>query len=158
MTAVDISDDALALARDNAARCDLSERMDIQRVDIMDDASVDQLLASGPFDVITANPPYITVREYQSLPVSVKDHEDPRALIGSMGSLDDGLAFYRRIAHLVPRLLSTKQVPGPRLMMEIGHEQGEAVRGILEEVQTLRRLEVWDDMYGRPRAVVGWTG
>jgi methylase of polypeptide subunit release factors len=136
-----------------------------------------QARANGEgFDIITANPPYITRAEYATLPHSVRAFEDPGALLGvsdgeagvSAEVNDQGLAFYVRIARLLPELLrpsadaamvGAEESEAPRVMLEIGAEQGEAVRRILlhETRGVVSRAEVWEDQYGRARGVVGWT-
>ena len=75
----------------------------------------------GLFDLITANPPYLTAEEMTVLSPEV-GHEPPQALLGG----DDGLAFYRAIrAHWLPLLK-----PGGTLAMEIGWQQGESVSAL----------------------------
>jgi HemK-like putative methylase len=149
MTGIDISPQAIDLARDNAERCKLAHRVDFRMANVM-------TAVSGRYDVITSNPPYITTAEYDTLPTSVKDYEDPRALLGSLGEVDDGLTFYRRIAHMLPDLLNPGPADWPCVMLEIGAGQGEAVKDIMKTVPCLDRAEIWDDAYGKPRAVVAW--
>lgn len=165
---LDISEEAIALANDNVKRCDqryaetgkrytpFRNNVRFGKIDVFSDDALSTLRAMGRFDAITANPPYITAQEYATLPRSVRDHEDPRALLGSTAKLDDGLAFYRRIAQTLPSLLRRGPPDWPCLMLEIGATQGEAVKAIMQDVEVLGRVEIWDDMYGRPRGVVAW--
>lgn len=139
--------------------------------------------ALAGYDLIVSNPPYITRREYDVLDRSVKDWEDPLALLGeldreqvyasngevadeasareAMDDDDDGLVFYRRIAHLLPRLArrSLEDAPSlPLVVFETGYEQAEAVAHILV-TQTqgfITRTEVQSDQYGVARVVYGW--
>ena len=79
----------------------------------------------GKFDLIVSNPPYITGKEMEELPVSVKDFEPHLALFGG----DDGLDFYRSIAANYKSALK----PGGYLCFEFGMGQGDDVCAILEE-------------------------
>ena len=75
----------------------------------------------GPFDLITANPPYLTAEEMTALSPEVR-REPPQALLGG----EDGLAFYRAIRqHWLPLLR-----PGGTLAVEIGWQQGESVSAL----------------------------
>ena len=114
-----------------------------------------------PFDVITSNPPYIPLDEYEGLPNSVKEWEDQRALLGDPpadGSGDcsegRGLMFYHRIAQIVSAdgVLASNGV----VALEVGHTQAEWVRGILAETGRVSATEVWKDPWGVPRVVVGY--
>ena len=147
---VDISPDAVRLAADNTARSRTHERQNTFTpllADIHDPHLLHRL--DPPFDIITANPPYIPLHEYHALPVSVKDYEDPRALIGDT----DGLAFYRTIAALLARdgLLA----PHASIALEIGHDQARAVTHILRSTPGLYLgpIEIWKDPWDKDRVV-----
>ena len=79
--ALDISLDALALARENAARHGVLDRLALVASDWL------SALAAAPFDVILSNPPYLAVGESPHLPPTVRDHDPRRALFAG----DDGL-------------------------------------------------------------------
>ncbi len=104
--AVDISDDALGVARDNAAA--LSARIDFHRVDILTEASS----LAGPYDIIVSNPPYITDSERAGMERRVTDYEPASALFVPDS---DPLRFYRAIASMAVRALA----PGGTLYFEI---------------------------------------
>ncbi|MBQ5421306.1 MAG: peptide chain release factor N(5)-glutamine methyltransferase [Clostridium sp.] len=96
------------------------------------------------FDVIVSNPPYIVSDVIGTLAPEVRDHEPRIALDGSK----DGLLFYRILAgegreHLVS---------GGRMYLEIGYDQGEAVRGLLLE-HGFKNIEVLQDLAGLDRVV-----
>ncbi|EIW66574.1 hypothetical protein TREMEDRAFT_17674, partial [Tremella mesenterica DSM 1558] len=101
----------------------------------------------GKVDVIVSNPPYLSQEEYDHLPRSVKGYEDPLALLGDA----DGLAFYNRIKELLPDLLSIT-FHGPRVGLEIGHGQGELVRGIFEEKGW--KTELVKDQWDQDRMII----
>lgn len=117
--ATDVSPDALAVARRNAERHGVADRVAFAQGDLF--AAVPPGRA---FDLIASNPPYIAHGEFAALDPDVRDHEPRLALDGG----PDGLAFYRRIAAGAGALLR----PGGTLLLEVGHTQAAAVRGLLE--------------------------
>lgn len=150
---VDISPDAVRLACDNAVRTGAVAGQAPQNVfaplqgDVRDPGLL--LRLDPPFDVITANPPYIPLHVYHTLPSSVRDYEDPRALIGDR----DDLAFYRAIAALLARdgVLADDAV----VALEVGHDQAHAVVHILRNTPALRlgHIEIWNDPWDKERVV-----
>ncbi|KAJ7268750.1 S-adenosyl-L-methionine-dependent methyltransferase [Mycena haematopus] len=106
---------------------------------------------TGPWDLITCNPPYIPLPIWHStLPPSVKDYEDPLALIGGG---PDGLDFYTKIAHLLQRAPTFLR---GLIALEVGDGQADAVQRILREVAGLES-EVWLDPWGKKRTVIART-
>lgn len=132
----DISEDALALARENAARHDVKIRF--FQSDLLE-------TAGREYGIITANPPYITQEEMGELDREVRDYEPHLALFGG----EDGLAFYRRIALKAPAHLAN----AGWLLLEIGAAQAKSVREILEEASFVVE-EILKDLGGRDRVVV----
>ncbi len=120
VTLADISMDALRVAKKNVARMNLGGRVSCVQVDALKPAP--EFL--GKFHMIVSNPPYITTREMQELPQSVKDYEPHLALHGG----DDGLLFYRAIVENFTQALR----PGGFLCFEFGEEQGNDICAILE--------------------------
>ncbi|MGM9668416.1 MAG: peptide chain release factor N(5)-glutamine methyltransferase [Faecousia sp.] len=121
LTLGDVSREALAVAKRNAAANGLTSRVYCMRVDAMEPAQP----ILGRFDLIVSNPPYITAGEMEALPVSVKDYEPHLALFGG----EDGLDFYRAIVKNYKPALK----PGGYLCFEFGMGQGDRVCAILEE-------------------------
>lgn len=115
--ATDASDDALAVARDNALR------LGAYNVALCTGDLYGALDASARFDVITANPPYIARGDIASLMQDVRDFEPRLALEGG----DDGLALIRRVVSGAPAHL----VPGGVLAVEVGAGQAPAVAELL---------------------------
>jgi release factor glutamine methyltransferase len=140
VTAVDVSPDALEVAKRNAAKHDVAERVEFLQGDLFA-----PLAAGSTFDLVVSNPPYIAHGEFASLAPDVRDHEPRAALDGG----SDGLAFYRRIASGVGPFLK----PGGRLLLEIGSTQDEAVRATLAERPELEVGATLKDMAGHPRVV-----
>ncbi len=114
----DISEDALAVAKENAAR--LGAEAELRQGDLFD-----ALRAGEMFDIIVSNPPYISPAEIATLSPEVKDHDPRMALDGG----EDGLDFYRRIAQEAGVYLA----PGGRMFLEIGCDQWNDVKAILED-------------------------
>jgi release factor glutamine methyltransferase len=141
MTATDVSPDALDVAKRNAARNKVADRIDFRAGDLF------AALPSGAaFDLVATNPPYVTQAELAGLQPDVRDHEPRLALDGG----PDGLAFYRRIAAGVGAFLK----PGGWLLAEIGATQQEAVTGLFAERPELEVTKTLKDGAGLPRVVV----
>jgi release factor glutamine methyltransferase len=123
--------------------------------DVRDTDTLTKLLSVWkPFDVITANPPYIPRDQYDKLDISVKDFEDQMALLGDPpGSPDrDGLTFYFDIAHLVSQ--GYVLAKDGWLVLEVGDGQARAVEKIIHSVARIKNTVVWTDPWGRERVVV----
>ncbi|KAL4074261.1 S-adenosyl-L-methionine-dependent methyltransferase [Scleroderma yunnanense] len=154
---VDISEDAIKLATDNAARCHIAAaHTDCVNIftPLLGDLRNPDLHESlpAPFDLVTSNPPYIPKQQYDQLSPSVKDYEDPRALLGDFPGSSDGLSFY----HLIARLLARKGVlrDGAIVALEVGDGQAQAVETILHWSAGLRNTEIWTDPWGKQRVII----
>ncbi|GAB5403533.1 MAG: peptide chain release factor N(5)-glutamine methyltransferase [Aureliella sp.] len=99
VVAVDVSDAALEVARRNAEKHEVADRIDFQQSDLLSSVAGDE-----PFDLILSNPPYVSEAEYEELPKTVKEFEPRSALVG-------GHAGYELITQLIAqadqRLIST---------------------------------------------------
>lgn len=114
----DVSEDAIALAKENAERCGLSEKVKFVVMDGLDEFDEPQCV-----DVIVANPPYIESAVCETLDPRVKDFEPRLALDGGASGLD----FYDRYLSDAVNLLK----PGGAVFFEIGENQGEAVKKLM---------------------------
>lgn len=114
----DVSEDAIALAKENAVRCGLADRVKLAVADGLDDFDEPQCV-----DVIVSNPPYIETAVCETLDPRVKDFEPRLALDGGTSGLD----FYERYLSDAVNLLK----PGGAVFFEIGENQGEAVRQLM---------------------------
>ncbi len=137
---VDVSDEALAVARENAANLGLARQVALLRGDWT------RGLGEAGFDLVVSNPPYIRSAEIETLDPEVKDFEPRLALDGGI----DGLDAYRLLAPEILRVLK----PGGRFAVEIGHDQSTAVEALFRaagagDVATLK------DLATRDRVVVG---
>ena len=137
--AVDLSADALALAEENARRLGVDDRIDFAR-DLADAADPDSL------DAIVANLPYVSTGDWERLPPHIRNHEPRLALDGGR----DGLAA---ISELIPDAWVTLK-PGGRLLLEIGADQGDRVRTLLQEAG-FGGIVVSKDLAGLDRIVSG---
>lgn len=136
--AVDISSDALQLAKENAALNQVS--LTWLQGDLWD-----ALPAGRRYDVITSNPPYIAPEEYKTLSVGIREFEPKIALVGG----EDGLDFYRRLAARTAEFLN----PGGRAFWEIGYNQGADVVKIAEDAG-LKVVRVQQDLGDRDRVII----
>ena len=137
VTAVDISQNALSIARSNAEV--LETEIDFRLGDLF--APV-----GGTFDIITVNPPYIPSADIDALEEEVRDHEPITALDGG----EDGLHFYRRLANEAPQYLAS----GGYLLMEIGYNQGEEICELLEKKGEYEEISIEKDLAGLNRMVI----
>ena len=137
---IDISEDALVVARDNAANLGLDNRLALMRGDWTEG------LGDAGFDLVVSNPPYIPTGDIDGLDPEVRDHEPRLALDGGA----DGLDAYRLLAPEVLRMLR----PDGLFAYEIGHDQAAAVQAILKEAGA-EDLRVHHDLAGRDRVVTG---
>jgi release factor glutamine methyltransferase len=117
ITAGDISCDALALARDNATRHGVQDRIQFIQSD-----GFTSLAADAHFDLIISNPPYIATAEIATLQPEVRDHDPRLALDGGA----DGLDYYRQLAEQGRARLN----PGGKIMVELGDGQAPAAAEI----------------------------
>ncbi len=137
---VEISEEALAVARDNAASLGLAGRAAFLRGDWTFGLDGDS------FELVVCNPPYIASGEIEQLEPEVRDHEPRVALDGG----PDGLDAYRRLAPEILRVLA----PGGRFVLETGAGQGAEVRALLEAAGG-QQIEVLKDLAGHDRVVAG---
>ena len=117
VVAVDIADEAVLLARENAAKAGLP--VPVLQGDLFEALPEDEPL----FDVITANPPYVETGEWDTLAPDITEYEDKRALLAG----GDGLDCVRKIIAGLPGHLAS----GGYIVMEIGEKQYDAVSGLL---------------------------
>lgn len=137
---IDVSEEALAVARENAANLDLNTRTALLRGDWTAG------LGDAGFDLVVSNPPYIATHVIETLEPEVRDHEPRLALDGGA----DGLDAYRLLAPEILRVLK----PGGMFAVEIGFDQAKDVEALFRQaggsgVRTVKDLSTHD------RVIVG---
>ncbi|MBN1396727.1 MAG: peptide chain release factor N(5)-glutamine methyltransferase [Bacteroidetes bacterium] len=147
ITAIDISLEALAVAKQNARLHSVESRINFSCADIFD--LPDELMQSK-FDLLVSNPPYVPKDEWEQLQKEVRDFEPSSALTDG----NDGFKFYNHMADMSPVLLK----PGGNIVFEVGLGQAETVINKLKKAG-LVKVQVTNDLQGIPRVVSGiWPG
>jgi len=139
VVATDISTPALEVARGNALRHGVADRIEFRDTRYLEGVG-------GPFDLIVSNPPYVTDGEYTTLAPEVRDFEPRSALTAGLDGLDD--------VHNVLRSAALLLAPGGILLMEIGHTQAPPIAELIAAMRSLSLLRVSPDLQGIPRVVV----
>ena len=137
--AVDISKEALEVAEKNASILGVAERIEFIQSDLF------QRIGEDYFDIIVSNPPYIPTKVIESLQVEVRKYEPEKALDGG----EDGLHYYRRIIAEGFKYLK----PGGILAMEIGYDQAEEIKRIIDDFKDYNNFRVIKDLGGRDRVI-----
>jgi release factor glutamine methyltransferase len=140
ITALDSSTEALELARSNAARHGVAER-----IRFFHGNGLAALPADAQFELMVSNPPYIPSAEIDSLEPEVRDYEPRGALDGG----PDGLQFYRQFALEAGAFLK----PAGKLMLEFGDGQAQALREIFQSQNWIVE-SVLEDYNQRPRILI----
>jgi release factor glutamine methyltransferase len=137
--ATDISEAALHVAHENAGRHGVSDRIAFRE-------SAYLIGATGTFDFILSNPPYVTESEYQSLAPEVREYEPASALVAG----EDGFRDIRQIVDLGTAYLA----PGGTMLIEIGYEQADAVVDLVMSFPALRLAGISNDLQNIPRVAI----
>jgi release factor glutamine methyltransferase len=136
VTAIDVSEDALALARENAERTGLAARVSFLRHDVT------QGLPDGPYDLVVSNPPYVEPGDLGALQPEVRDWEPEQALVGH--------GVTERIARGAREVLRPKSA----LVVEVADGTAGAVAALLTELG-FAEVVATPDLAGRDRVVEG---
>jgi release factor glutamine methyltransferase len=139
ITATDISPPALTVAKSNAVRNGLANRIRFLEGDLL------QRVVGEHFDIVVSNPPYVPVSDRATLDVEVRDFEPAQALFAG----EEGLDIYRR---LIPAAFDAL-VPGGILALEIGYGQREATQALLAAA-AFSGIEFTEDLQKIPRVAV----
>jgi release factor glutamine methyltransferase len=139
--ATDVSPEAAAVARRNAERHAVTDRVEVRVGDLLA-----PLAGEAPFDVFVSNPPYVATGDLAGLSAEVK--REPRlALDGGR----DGLDLVRRLVAGLPALVA----PGGLIAIEHGFDQGDATRALVDASGGFAPAATRADLAGRPR--VTWA-
>lgn len=142
LTATDVSSGAIAIARENATRHAVADRIDFVEGSLF----AGRASQPGEWDLAVSNPPYIARRDRAALAADVREFEPDQALFGG----HDGLEVIRALT----RAAATALAPGGSLVMEIGAGQADAVRALIDETAGLSWTRVLPDLQRIPRVVV----
>jgi len=143
--ATDISAAALAVAKRNAQRHTVADRIHFFECNLLDAHSpLATRLSPLSFDLIASNPPYIGRREAPSLPREVRDHEPPAALFGG----EEGYELYADLTAQSAQHLKS----GGILVLELGHNSLPAVQPLLDAANWTK-VAVTNDLAGIPRVL-----
>ncbi len=162
IVATDISAPALEVARRNAARHGVLDRIQFLHTDLLDAFVNESPITnhqspitkhesqvtsheSRPFDLIVSNPPYVARNEAASLPVEVRDHEPHSALFGG----PTGVEIYARLIQQAGALLR----PGGILVLELGYNSADEVRKMFQVERLWANISITNDLAGIPRVI-----
>ncbi len=143
VTAVDISADALNVARENRAKYSLDNSIELICSDIKNLNST----FTNMFDIIVSNPPYVSSDEYSTLQKEIINYE-PKIAVTDFG---DGFSFYREIAAKSISLLKNSK---GFLFFEMALGQSDEIKKIMNE-NDFSNVEVYNDLSGIPRVIKG---
>ena len=138
--ALDLSASALAVARQNARRHGVAERLVFIQCDLLAG-----LKPQPVFALLVANLPYVPRGEWEQLPKDIKDYEPPQALLGG----EDGLDLIRDLTRQAHQYLR----PDGCLALEVGAGQAEKVLKLLQQTEAYKSVETLADYQGIPRVV-----
>jgi len=137
---IDISSNALAIARRNAERQGLRDRLELVQAN-----GLSAFGEQARFSVIVSNPPYVPVRDIESLQPEVRDHEPLSALVAG----EDGLSHVRPLVQDAANVLQTDGY----LIFEIGSGQSAAVQALVNK-KIWDLIDIKNDLQQIPRALV----
>lgn len=137
IAAVDLSEAALAVAKENAAQ--LGAEVAFYQGDTLTP------VGDQSWDIIVSNPPYISEQEWELMDASVRQFEPQMALFAA----ENGLVMYRKIADQAKKLLT----PDGKIFVEIGFQQGKSVQRIFAEAFPDKKVTVIQDLSGKDRLV-----
>jgi release factor glutamine methyltransferase len=136
--ALDISEAAIRVAKDNALRNSVADRISF----MVSDCFQAFVARVKPFDLIVSNPPYVSDEAIQGLQREVRNYEPHLALTPG----GDGLSIIRRLLNEAPDFLK----PKGHLLIEIGFDQAQTVQGLIDSSR-LKLLDIHPDLQGIPR-------
>ena len=142
VVAIDISEIALEVAKQNAELNLLQNRIELKHFDIMKD----NLNSLGKFDLIVSNPPYVSVNDFEFLEPELKVHEPRIALTDN----SNGISFYKRIIEASDQILNR---PG-KIYFELGMGQSMEVKNLFDQKE-FSNITITKDYAGIDRIISG---
>lgn len=138
VTAIDISEEALKIAEQNAAS--LGATIDFIHGDGL------KPIKATKIDILISNPPYISDAEWELMDKSVRTFEPKTALFAE----NDGLAIYQQLAEEAKERLN----PNGKIYLEIGFQQGQAVKQLFQQAFAHKQVEIAQDLSGNDRMII----
>ena len=135
--AVDISEEALVVARQNAK----THGADVEF--IQGDLLTPLIIASETVDMVISNPPYISESEWDDMDESVREYEPKQALFAE----NDGLLCYQQMTEQIKQVLSIEG----SVYFEFGFRQGRAIQQMYQEAFPTKKVLIYQDLYGQDR-------
>jgi release factor glutamine methyltransferase len=146
VVATDLSEEALVLARENAGRLGLTDRVEFRCGPLLE-----PVMAGEQFDVIVSNPPYVSEEDFEGLDPEVRDWEPRMALVAK----DSGLAVALALVDRSRGALSRSGL----LALEVGVNQAGRVAEAIEATTGFEKASILKDLAGRERMVLArWSG
>lgn len=145
VTAVDLSKDALAVTEKNVENLVGIKALN-NTFHIIESDMFSNINNNRSYDIIVSNPPYIPTRDIEKLEPEVRDYDPIMALDGDT----DGLRFYRRIIEESSNYLNNNGF----IAFEIGYNQGDDVKSLLEE-KGYKDIHIYKDLGGLDRVIIG---
>ncbi|WP_425446192.1 peptide chain release factor N(5)-glutamine methyltransferase [Dethiothermospora halolimnae] len=141
---IDISQDALNIAKRNCKNLRLENRVEFLNGDLF--KPLENLYKEKEIDIIVSNPPYIPTKDITNLEVEVSQYEPKLALDGGI----DGLNYYKKIIEQAPNYLKANGI----LALEIGYNQGKDLKKLLQQIGKFDNIEIKKDLAGHDRVVI----
>jgi len=142
LTAIDISEDAIKVAKENSDLNNINGQIIFQKIDFLNEESLNE----SSFDLIISNPPYIASSDYPGLKPELQNYEPKIALTDN----NDGLSFFKEIAKKAKSLLKKNG----RIFFEVGMGQAEEVKNTLIQ-NNFSEIEIYKDYSNIDRVVKG---
>lgn len=146
--ATDISPAALDVAKRNAARHHVSDRVHFTEADLLQTGFSPITIHQSPltqFDLVASNPPYIANSDAATLPREIREHEPQIALFGG----PTGVEIYARLIEQA----ESRLIPGGALVVELGYDAAERVRGMIDARRAWKNIAITSDLAGIPRVL-----
>jgi len=142
--AIDINQETLNVAKQNAVQHEVQHQIDFKNIDIFEKNFIQNY--AGQFDLIVSNPPYISEQEIPGLPHEIKNHEPHSALIGGI----DGMQFYQHILQISGYLLKSPGILG----LEISYGKHNQLQDLFNQ-KSFITIEITKDLNNIERVIVG---
>ncbi|MFW6377968.1 MAG: peptide chain release factor N(5)-glutamine methyltransferase, partial [Bacillota bacterium] len=143
---IDISDQAVRVAKENIKKFKLSQRAGLLKGDLLEPLLPKR---AGEIDLVVSNPPYISTKDYKNLDKDIKSEPEEALHAGK-----DGLDIYRRLIPQARKLLRDNGL----LALEIGDQQGEAIGNLFSKLEGWDDFQLLKDGAGKDRFVFVRTG